>query len=197
MAQAVGSQEWVISKIKRWRQQLWDIPEQAVTFYNSIDPAFRLPINPRTTANMINCYVLDEAKKAFDGVSASRFEERNGTTYQHLNGCSLWYKQLGEDGLPSNYPTHTALSLMQGGFPWAPRSVLLVVGFELDALMQSVQRVEIQRYTDTNTLRYAITLSRATNGKVLTMPTTTGLPTKTKISIRRGPEQEELKVGEE
>ncbi len=111
-----GSQDWVISKLKASRAKLWDIPERALQAYNSIDPVLRLPLNARAVANNLNSYVLDEAKRSFDGVSNSRFEERNGTVLHHLNGCTLWYKQLGDDGLPSNYPTETAKELMQGHF---------------------------------------------------------------------------------
>lgn len=103
-----GSQDWTISKLKSSRFKFYDIPDQALRTYNSIDPSLRLPLNARTIANNINCYVIDEAKKAFDGASNSRFEERNGTTYHYINGCAIWYKQLGSDGLPSNYPTETA-----------------------------------------------------------------------------------------
>jgi hypothetical protein len=193
----VGSQDWVISKLKGSRSKFWDIPEQALKTYNSIDPVLRLPLNARAVANNLNCYVLDEAKKAFEGMSNSRFEEKNGTTYHHLNDCALWYKQLGDDGLPSNYPTETAKELMQGAFPWAPKKVLLVVGFEFDEMLQRLERVEIQRFNSANKIQFHITLEKVVPARVLAMPSKTATPTRTKVAIRRSPEQDELKVGEE
>ena len=192
-----GSQDWVISKLKANRAKFWDIPEQALKTYNSIDPILRLPLNPRAVANNLNCYVLDEAKRLFDGMSNSRFEERNGTVFHHLNECTLWYKQLGDDGLPSNYPTETAKELMQGLFPWAPRSLLLIVGFKVDQTIQRLEYVEIQRFSSTNTLQFHITLEKVTTSRVLTMPGKQTSPSRTKIAIRRSPEQEELRVGKE
>jgi hypothetical protein len=103
-----GSQDWAVSKIRNVRHLLWDIPEAALTTYNTIPPALRLPWNARITANVLNGYVIDEARRRFDGVRGSEFLNTNGTTYHLFNGCVLWYKQLGEDGFPSNYPTETA-----------------------------------------------------------------------------------------
>ena len=192
-----GSQDWVISKLKASRAKLWDIPERALQIYNSIDPVLRLPLNARAVANNLNYYVLDEAKRLFDGVGNSKFEERNGTVFHHLNGCTLWYKQLGDDGLPSNYPTETAKELMQGSFPWAPKSFLLIVGFKVDQTVQRLEYVEIQRFSAANTLQFHITLEKVTTTRLLTMPGKQAPPSRTKIAIRRSPEQEELRVGEE
>ena len=48
-----GSQDWAISKIRNVRHLLWDIPEAALTTYNTIPAALRLPWNaesPRTSS---------------------------------------------------------------------------------------------------------------------------------------------------
>ena len=189
-----GSQDWVISKLRSNRSRFWEIPEQALRTFNSIDPLLRLPLNARTVANNINCYVLEEARKAFAEVGGSCFEDRNGTTYHYLNGCALWYKQLGDDGLPSNYPTETAKELMQGSFPWAPKKLLLVIGFELDATLQRVMRVEIQRYNSLNKLQFNIQLEKIDSARLLTMPGT-AQTTRTKITIKRSAEQIEFTTG--
>lgn len=190
-----GSQDWVISKLSGVRHLLWDIPEAALATYNSIPPALRLPWNARITANVLNGYVIDEAQRRFDGIRGSEFMPANGTTYHLLNGCVLWYKQLGDDGFPSNYPTETAEDLMQGNFPFAPKRPILVLGFKVDEAIQSIQRVLIQRFYSTGKLRFYIELEKLTSkSRVVEMPSqaTDALGTRTRIRIKRGPEQKEL-----
>ena len=86
---------------------------------------------------------------------------------------------------------------MQGAFPWAPKKVLLVVGFEFDEMLQRLERVEIQRFNGANKIQFHIALEKVVPARVLAMPSKTATPTRTKVAIRRSPEQEELKVGEE
>lgn len=192
-----GSQDWVVSKLQRCRSLLREIPESALATFNSIDPALRLPLDARATASVLNSYVIDAARKIFDGESNSNFLSTNGTTYHLLNGCVLWYKQLGADGLPSNYQTDTAQLLMQGEFPFVEKRVLLVVGFRIDSAMQQVERVEIQRFRG-NTMQFYIELEKvARKSKVLTMPSDlTATKAKTRVTIKRGPEQEEMASGD-
>lgn len=177
------------------REDLWAIPEAALANYNAIPPIHRLPWNPRVTANVINSYVIDEARRRFDGVRNSDFFEKSGTTYHLYNGCVLWYKQLGSDGFPSNYPTETALEMMQGCFPYAPTRPIFVLGFEVDEAIQALKRVVVQRFYSSGQLRYYIELEKiASQSRVIEMPanTTEALKTRTRIRIKRGPEQREL-----
>ena len=196
----IGSQDWTVSRIRAFRNRLWDVPEKAVARYNSRIPAIdRLPFNARTIANVLNAYVLDEARRLFADVRNSRFEEINGTTYHHLNGCVLWYKLLDEDGFPSNYPTYTALEMMQGTFPFMPQRVLLVIGFQLDQALQSIRSVVIQRYSSGNRLKFYIALEKVTpKSRVIEMPSHTAgvIGTRSRVRIKRGPEQKELMGGE-
>ena len=194
----IGSQSWVVSKLMRDRHRLREIPDAALARFNKVDPELRLPLNPRTTANMLNCYVIDEARRAFDRDSRSRFIDANGTTYQILGECVLWYKQLGDDGLPSNYPTDAALEMMQGSFPFAPHKYLLVVGIQVDATMQKVERVEIQRYTAAGKIQFYIELEKAERrGRVLGMPSAEpAAKSRSRVTIKRGPEQTEIASGE-
>ena len=120
----LGSQDWAISKLGKYRHLFWGISEEALARLNALPPSERLPWNPRVFADVLNSYVIDGARRAFEGKPNSRFVEENNTTYHLLNGCALWYKKLGSDGLPSNYPTETALDLMQGAFPFAPEKPL-------------------------------------------------------------------------
>ena len=191
----IGSQDWTITKLRGIREHLWEIPEAALATYNAIPPIHRLPWNPRVTANVLNSYVIDEARRRFDGVRNSDFFEKNGTTYHLYNGCVLWYKQLGSDGMPSNYPTETALEMMQGSFPYAPTRPILVLGFEVDEAIQALRRVVVQRFYSSGRLRYYIELEKVTaQSRVIEMPshTTEALRTRTRIRIKRGPEQREL-----
>lgn len=173
---------------------MWQIPQEALARYQRIEPAFKLPFNERTEANILNCYILDEAQRLFDGVRGSRFVKRNGTTYHLLNGCVLWYKQLGLDGLPSNFPTYTAQEMMQGSFPFMPKQVLLVVGFQLDAAHQGIRTVEIQRFTASKQMQFCITLEEVMpQTKVVRMPAQQQEErTKTRVRIKLGPEQTAL-----
>ena len=194
-----GSQDWVISKIRTVRNQLWDVPEAALARYNRLPAIDRLPFNSRTIANVLNAYVLDEARRLFTGIRNSEFEELNGTTYHHLNGCVLWYKQLDECGFPSNYPTETALQMMQGTFPFMPQKVLLIVGYQLDQALQTIKSVVIQHYTFGNRLKFYIELEKVTpRSQVIEMPShaSDAVGTKTRVRIKRGPEQKELLAGE-
>jgi hypothetical protein len=191
----LGSQEWAITKIRNVRHHLWDIPEAALTTYNRIPAELRLPFNARVTANVLNSYVIDEARRRFTGVRSSEFFDTNGTTYHLFNGCVIWYKQLGEDGLPSNYPTETALEMMQGTFAFAPKRPVLVLGFRVDQTIQSIQHVMLQRFNSVGQLRFYIELEKLTaKSRVIEMPSQTadGLGTRTRIRIKRGPEQKEL-----
>jgi hypothetical protein len=150
-------------------------------------------------ANVINSYVLDEARRAFEGHGDSRFLDANGTTYHLLEGCALWYKQLTSDGLPSNYPTDTALEMMQGSFPFAPKNLLLVVGFRFNETMQNVEKVEIQRFNSLGQMQFYIELEKVVEpARVITMPPGQ-IPAKpkTRVAIKLGPEQKQLVIGEE
>lgn len=191
----IGSQDWTVLKLRSVRDILWEIPEAALAAYNAIPPIHRLPWNPRITANVLNGYVIDEARRRFEGVRGSDFFDKNGTTYHLYNGCVLWYKQLGSDGFPSNYPTETALEMMQGCFKFAPKRPILVLGFEVDAALQSLSRVLVQRFYSSGRLRFYIELEKVTSqSRVIEMPshTTEALRTRTLIRIKRGPEQREL-----
>jgi hypothetical protein len=194
-----GSQDWVVSKLMRDRRRLREIPDAALARFNRIEPELRLPMNARTIANVLNCYVIDEARRAFDGDSRSRFIDANNTTYQILGECALWYKQLGEDGLPSNYPTDAALEMMQGSFAFAPQKFLLVVGIEVDATMRKIERVEIQRYSAAGKMQFYIELEKVeSRPRVLNMPSTDQVArARSRVTIKRGPEQTEIASGKE
>jgi hypothetical protein len=191
----IGSQDWAISKIRDVRHLLWEIPEAALATYNTIPAALRLPWNSRTRANVLNGYVIDEARRRFLDVRRSEFLDSNGTTYHLFNGCVLWYKQLGDDDLPSNYPTETAAEMMQGTFPFAPKRPVLVLGFKVDEAVQGLKCVMVQRFYSTGKLRFYIELEKVTaKSRVIEMPlhTADALGTRTRIRIKRGPEQKEL-----
>ncbi len=191
---SVGSQDWVISKLNASKSRLCEAPETALARFHKIDPTLRLCWNARTIANVLNCNVIDEARRLFQGVRNSSFYAANGTTYHLLNDCVLWYKQLGDDGLPSNYPTSTALEMMQGTFSFMPQRVLLVVGFQLDEAIQKVRQVVIQRFSMSGQMQFYIELEKiVTKPHVIQMPShDTPAGTRTRVKVKRGPEQKEL-----
>jgi hypothetical protein len=196
-----GSQDWVISKISKVRHLFWDVPEAALARFNQIDPLTRLTFPSRTSANVINSLMIDEARKQFAGVSGSRFLDTNQTTYHLLNGCAFWYKQLGSDGLPSNYPTDLAKELMSGTFDFAPQQLLLVLGFRFDATFQRLALVEMQRYESTRFCKFYIELEKVAPKKtqIIEMPSSQAsdaIATRTRVRIKRGPEQTELRAQE-
>jgi hypothetical protein len=188
---AFGSQEWVAAKLKGSMHSFWDIPETALLKYNSIDPADRLPWNARTIANVINSYMINEAQNVF---GSAQFLKEHGTTYQVMSDCALWYKQLNSSGLPSNYPTPTALDLMQGSFPFAPQLLLLVVGFRFDHSMQKVERVELQRFNNVGRMKYWIGIEKVTADVISIAPDQPRR--KTRVAVRFGPDQSEIAVGD-
>jgi hypothetical protein len=191
----IGTQDWTISKIRNARALFWEIPEMALAKYNSIPADLRLPFNPRISANVLNGYVIDEARKRFAGMRNSEFFDKNSTTYHLFNGCVFWYKQLGDDGCPSNYPTETALEMMQGRFSFAPSRPLFVLGFKCDDALRNITSVVIQRYYSNGKLQFYIELEKVNaESKVVEMPSLSvdGLRTRTQIRIKRGPEQKEL-----
>ena len=195
-----GSQDWVISKITKVRQNFWNGVENSVVRSRRIPADVSTTFNARTWACVFNSLVLDEMQSAFDGVRGSDFDKRNGTVYHHFGDCVFWYKQLDEDGFPSNYPTETAIELMQGRFMFMPKQVLLVVGFQLDPVTHAVKSVEIQRYSVNRTVLFYIKLEKVeVKSRVVQMPQAGGaaptneiVKTKTRIRIKRGPEQKDL-----
>jgi hypothetical protein len=196
-----GSQDWVISKITKVRHNFWNGVENAVARSRRLPASESITFNPRTWACVLNCLVLDEMQAAFDGVRGSGFDKRNGTVYHHFGDCVFWYKQLDDEGFPSNYPTETALELMQGRFMFMPKQILLVVGFQLDPVTHAVKSVEIQRYSSNRTVQFYIRLEKIeAKSRVVQMPQHTGdsaktdqlVTTKTRIRIKRGPEQKDL-----
>jgi hypothetical protein len=190
-----GSQDWTISKITNVKHLLWDVPEAALARYRTIDPLIRATFSSRTNANVLNSLIIDEARKQFSGVRGSEFLDANQTTYHLLNGCALWYKQLGSDGLPSNYPTDLAKELMQGAFFYAPQRLLLVLGFQFDDALQTLKTVVIQRYLSAKFCKFYIELEKvASKPQVIEMPSQTidAVGTRTRVRVKRGPEQTEL-----
>jgi hypothetical protein len=142
---------------------------------------------------VLNAFALDELRNTFDRVGNSQFLERNNTTYHTLNGCVLWYKQLGDDSLPSNIPTPTAEEMMQGHFSFMPDQLLIVVGFKLDGLKQTLQAVEILRFGPAKRLEFVIEIAEVpVVTHVVTLPARSPAAARrqrTKIEIRNGFEQ--------
>jgi hypothetical protein len=167
---------------------------------NRLSPDDLLAFTARCGADVLNSFVIDEARKEFEGVRESVFVDRNNTTYHQLNGCILWYKQLGSDHLPSNIPTLTAEQMMQGQFDFMPNQLLVVVGFELDLFKKKLKSVEIMRFGPGQRLEFTIEIVQVpVETRVVEMPGKPATPKvrRTKVAIRNGFEQKAFGTGEE
>ena len=156
-----------------------------------------MAFNGRCTADVTNAFVIDEVRKEFDGVSDSSFLPINNTTYHVLNGCVLWYKQLGDDDLPSNIPTTNAEEMMQGQFEFMPDRLLVVVGFKPDALRQKIEKIEILRFGPSSRLEYVIEVLRVEIPAISFPAEKNRERRRTKVELRNGLEQKSLAVGSE
>lgn len=158
-----------------------------------------MAFNGRCTADVLNSFIIDEVKTAFDGVKDSSFITGNNTTYHRLNGCVLWYKQLGEDGLPSNYPTLSANQMLQGQFDFMPAELLVVVGFQLDAIKRKLPRIEIIRFGPGRRIEFVIEVLQVAGPQVMPMPTAPAVPRprRVKVALKNGFEQKAFGSGSE
>ncbi len=195
----LGTQDWAHSQLSPHKDRIWRVMKKGVSRFNRLSPEDRLAFNGRCSADVLNSFVIDEAKGDFDGVKGSDFFEKNNTTYHSLNGCVLWYKQLGDNRLPSNIPTMTAEQMMQGQFDFMPDQLLLVVGFELDEMKQKLKSVELMRFGPAKRLEFVIVLAEVPVQTPVIMPKTakTAAHRRTKIEIRNGFEQKAFGSGSE
>lgn len=196
---AIGTQDWEKDRISPYKDRLWRVLKAGVSRLNRLSPEDRLAFNGRCLADVINAFVIDEAREEFDGVRNSEFVAKNNTTYHLLNGCVLWYKQLGEDHLPSNIPTMTADQMMQGQFDFMPNQLLMVVGFELDEMKSKLKTVELLRFGPGQRLEFVIEIAEVEVAPPIVMPKTAkpAATRRTKIEIRNGIEQKAFGAGSE
>lgn len=195
----IGTQDWAHGQLSPHKDRIWRVMKKGLSRFNRLSPDDRLAFNGRCSADVLNSFVIDEAKGDFDGVKRSEFFEKNNTTYHSLNGCVLWYKQLGEDRLPSNIPTQTAEQMMQGHFDFIPDQLLIVVGFELDEMKQKLKSVELMRFGPGRRLEFVIELAEVPVQTPIIMPRTAkpAAARRTKIEIRNGFEQKSFGSGNE
>jgi hypothetical protein len=167
---------------------------------NRLNAEDLMVFNGRCAADVLNAFVIAEARTEFESIQGSQFIEKNNTTYHSLNGCVLWYKQLGEDHLPSNIPTMTVDQMMQGQFEFMPDQLLMVVGFELDAVKQKLKTVELMRFGPGKRLEFVIEIAKVQVApRVVRMPDATKpmQARRTKIELRNGFEQKSFGSGSE
>ncbi len=190
-----GTQDWTHRQLNAHKDRLWRVLNKATAMYNSLPPEFLLAFNGRCAADVMNSLVIATAQKEFDGVAESDFWLGNNTTYHVIKDCVLWYKQLNEDHLPSNYPTPAAREMMQGRFDFMPDRILLVLGFELDPFKKRITRVEIQRFGHGQQLQFVIEITKSA-APISVMPATTATAAKTrvrrKVVLRKGFEQKQI-----
>jgi hypothetical protein len=197
---SIGTQNWAKDRISPHKERLWRVLKSGVARLNRMSADDRLMFNGRCAADVLNAFVIGEARDEFESVRGSTFIEKNNTTYHALNGCILWYKQLGEDHLPSNLPTMTIDQMMQGQFDFMPNQLLMVVGFELDEMKRGLKTVELMRFGPGRRLEFVIEIAKVqVVPRVVRMPNTAkpAAVRRTKIELRNGFEQKAFGSGSE
>ena len=194
---AFGSQNWTNERLNNHKSRIWRALHAGVKRFNRLTAEDRVAFNGRCTADVTNAFIIDELRKEFDGVPDSSFLPINNTTYHALNGCVLWYKQLGDDDLPSNIPTSTAEEMMQGQFEFMPDRLLVVVGFKPDALRQRLEKIEILRFGPSSRLEYVIEVLRVEVPAISFPAEKNRERRRTKVELRNGFEQKSLTAGNE
>jgi hypothetical protein len=87
----------------------------------------------RGRANIIWELMVDEAKKRFPGVTVN--EDQNRFVLMFHEKANVVFKKLGDEGMPSNYPTQTALEFScQPELPHMPEFARITIGYELNGL---------------------------------------------------------------
>ncbi len=197
----LGMQDWTRSRISPHKARLWRSLNAGVSRFNRLSADDRLALGGRCQADLVNAFILAEARKEFDGVKGSEFVDRNNTTYHSLNGCVLWYKQLNEDRMPSNIPTLSADQMMQGQFDFMPNKLLMVVGFELDTFKSKLKSVDLMRFGPGRRVEFVIELAEVeVQPRVVQMPPKgqpATAPRRTRIALRNGFEQKAFVSGNE
>jgi hypothetical protein len=194
MAQ-IGTQDWTRTRLSPHKARIWRCLKSGISRYNRLSPDDRLAFGGRCQSDVLNAFVIFEARKEFDGVKDSEFVDRNNTTYHSLNGCVLWYKQLNEDRRPSNIPTLAIDQMMQGQFDFMPNKLLMVVGFELDAFKSQLKSVDLMRFGPGHRIEFIIELTEVeVQPRVMQMVPKgePAVPRRTKIALRNGFEQKAL-----
>jgi hypothetical protein len=196
----IGTQDWTKSRLSPYKGRLWRCLKSGISRFNRLSPDDRLTFGGRCQSDVLNAFILAEARREFDGVKSSEFVDRNNTTYHSLNGCVLWYKQLNEDRMPSNIPTLSVDQMMQGQFDFMPNKLLMVVGFELDAFKSKLKSVDLMRFGPGRRIDFIIELAEVeVQPRVVQMlPKSQPAPRRrTKIALRNGFEQKALVSGNE
>jgi hypothetical protein len=196
----IGTQGWAKNQLSPHKRRLWRSLKAGVTRFNRLSPDDRLAFGSRCQSDVLNAFILAEARRELESVKGSDFVDRNNTTYHSLNGCVLWYKQLSEGRMPSNIPTLSVDQMMQGQFDFMPNKLLMVVGFELDALKGKLKSVDLMRFGPGRRIDFIIELAEIeVQPRVVQMSPTSesATPRRTKIALRNGFEQKALVSGNE
>ena len=196
----LGMQEWTKNRLSPHKARLWRSLKAGISRFKRLSADDRLVFGGRCQADVLNAFILAEARREFDGVKGSEFVDRNNTTYHSLNGCVLWYKQLNEDRMPSNIPTLAVDQMMQGQFDFMPTKLLMVVGFELDTFKSNLKSVDLMRFGPGRRIEFVIELAEIeVQPRVVQMQPKNQpvAPRRTKIALRNGFEQKALVSGNE
>jgi hypothetical protein len=143
-------------------------------FYLQLPDAHRLQYDLRAEANVLNRYMIDNAKREFSGVPGVEFLERWGfmlgiDTFQYgMSGMvACRFKKLNEAGESSSYPTPRAMALRANntedlaGIP--EESTIVDIGYVFNQLRTGFREVQAIRVADTG---FILSIPREEDGTV-------------------------------
>jgi hypothetical protein len=141
-------------QVSRFSRSIWPAWDR----YQELPEEHRLVYDGTTEAGMLHCYMVQAAKKEFDGVPGIQFLEEygfhlgiDGTAYG-IDGLAVCrFKKFDEDGRSNNYPTERAEALRRNDeeLPGIPRCATIVdVGYCFNGLRTGFGIVQAVRLKD-------------------------------------------------
>lgn len=126
------AEDWLMPSLQFGLDRMAELP-----------PNLRVPLGKRELAAMLNCYVVDDAKKHVDLVSGVRLHEDHGfPTFVVEGKASLRIKKINNEGKPSNYPTKQQREVQyQMELPGIGPATWVTFGYRLDELWREIKQV--------------------------------------------------------
>jgi hypothetical protein len=139
--------------IVRFSRIAWPI----YAHYLELPDSHRLAYDARAEANILHRYMVENAKRQFEGVPGAQFLETNGFHLgidgagYGIDGAAICrFKKLDDNGQSSNYPTDRAEALRKNeqlkGLP--EDATFVDLGYTLNDLRTSIREVQVVRVFD-------------------------------------------------
>ena len=145
---ANAEQEQVMAVIEPYIEEIHSIFTNAVDRYNEIDPAARAEHEDRTAASCIRDYAWMGFKTSFSENSGFHFLDIRGLNVLNIRDeVVIRVKKVDSEGRHRNYQTQQQKDFDSQqelqGLPSAAKRI--VVGYQPDVAMESVERVTVRR----------------------------------------------------